>query len=147
MPSATPEPPSDAARQLFKSTRAQGAQFGGPPGQSGEFYAFLSKADFDDRTQLWDVLLEVVDQRWLDNVLSQPVEVSAPPPRVPGLLFHAPKLTQQVLLKTLGVTTTDDVAEGSWYLVTLTKSSGDIDDPELFTGDLFDPDIDMLPAE
>ena len=47
----------------------------------------------------------------------------------------------------LGVTTTDDVAEGSWYLVTLTKSSGDIDDPELFTGDLFDPDIDMLPAE
>jgi hypothetical protein len=147
VPRATPQPPSAAARRLFSGTSAQGARFGGPPGQSGEFYAFLSKADLDVRTGLWDLLLEVVDKRWLDNVLSQPVDVKAPPPHTPGLLFHAPKLTQQVLLKTLGVSTTDDVAEGSWYLVTLTKSSGNIDDPELFTGDLFDPDIDMLPGE
>jgi hypothetical protein len=147
VPRAKPQPPSASALQLFSGTRAQGAQFAQPPGQSDDYYAFLSKVDIDARTQLWDLLLEVVNKQWLDNALSQPLDVSAPMPHMPALLFHAPKLTQDLLLKTLGVVDIDNVAEGSWYLVTLTKSSGDLEDPSRFTGDLFDPDIDKLPQQ
>lgn len=149
MPRPKPGPPSDSALRLFSRTRAQGAQFSGRPGQSDEYYGFLSKVDLDtsEAQPVWDILLEVVNKQWLDNVLSQPLDVAAPLPPLPALLFHAPRLSQDVLLETLGVKDVNSVAEGSWYLVTLTKSSGLTEDPSRFTGDLFDPDIDQVWTE
>ena len=128
---------------LFGNTRAQGDQFDTlEPPPDGRFYGFLSKADFDLDTQKWDVLFEVVNAGWMENaVTGRPVSIPTTPPAVPALLYHIQAADESALLKALGLTSTDYLAEGSWYALTLTAGG-----KGTVTGDLYDPDIDTVPG-
>lgn len=136
-------PPNPQFQGLFDRTRAQGAQFDTlDPPADGRFYGFLSKADFDDATKTWDVLFEVVNADWADNALfTGTVSISSRLPTVPALLYHIQAADETSLLKTLGLTSTDYLAEGSWYQLVLTPGA-----KGLVTGDLYDPDIDTVPG-
>jgi len=60
---------------------------------------------------------------------------------VPALLYHVRGADESALLKALGLTSTEYLAEGSWYQLSLSSGSrGPI------TGELYDPDIDMVPG-
>jgi hypothetical protein len=138
-----PTPPNPQFQGLFERTRAQGAQFDTlDPPADGSFYGFLSKADFNESTKTWDVLFEVVNSGWMENaVFSGTVSISSRLPTVPALLYHIQAVDETSLLKALGLTSTDYLAEGSWYQLTLTPGQkGPV------TGDLYDPDIDTVPG-
>ncbi|MDQ3934527.1 MAG: hypothetical protein M3340_07835 [Actinomycetota bacterium] len=134
--------PNQSYQDLFGNTRAQGEQFDTlDPPSDGQFYGFLSKADFDDDTQTWDVLFEVVNTKWWDNaVFNRPVSIPARLPPVPALLYHIQAAKESDLLQALKLTSTDYLAEGSWYRLTLTPGKGTV------MGDLYDPDIDTVPG-
>ncbi|HYI10880.1 MAG TPA: hypothetical protein VEK57_17605 [Thermoanaerobaculia bacterium] len=121
---------------MFTVVSEQGSQFEGPLSPSNQYYAFLSKVDLDDTTQLYDVMFEVVAQEWAQNALfSSAVFLSAPPPVSPALIYHIPGIDQNTLVNTLGVTSIDFVAEGSWYLLTFEQAPGG-------NNSLYHPDID-----
>ena len=136
-----PTPPNPQFQGLFERTRAQGAQFDTlEPPADGRFYGFLSKADLDEDTQKWDVLFEVVNAGWMENaVFSGSVSISYSLPTLPALLYHIQAADETALLKALGLTSTDYLAEGSWYQLTLTSGG-----KGAVTGDLYDPDIDTV---
>jgi len=137
------DPPNPQFEELFGNTRAQGEQFDTlTPPSDGRFYGFLSKADYDDATQKWDVLFEVVNAGWWENaVLGRSVSISARLPTIPALLYHIQAVDEASLLKALGLTSTDYLAEGSWYQLTLTPGG-----QGAVNGDLYDPDIDTVPS-
>ncbi|MEA2184705.1 MAG: hypothetical protein QOF69_3890 [Solirubrobacteraceae bacterium] len=141
MPEAPP--PSPQFQNLFGKTRAQGARFDTlTPPADGSFYGFLSKADFDADTQKWDVLFEVVNSGWMENVIfGRSISISARTPTVPALLYHVQAVDEATLLKALGLTSTDYLAEGSWYQMKLSPGG-----KGAVTGDLYDPDIDTVPG-
>jgi hypothetical protein len=138
-----PAPPNPQFQGLFDRTRAQGARFDTlEPPADGRFYGFLSKADFDEDMQKWVVLFEVVNAGWMENaVFSGSVSISSRLPRVPALLYHIQAADETSLLKALGLTSTDYLAEGSWYQLTLTPGA-----KGAVTGELYDPDIDTVPG-
>jgi hypothetical protein len=140
---ATAPPPNPQFRDMFGRTRAQGARFDTlDPPPDGSFYGFLSKADFDEDTKKWDVLFEVVNSGWMENaVFGRSVSISSRLPTVPALLYHIQAADETDLLKALGLTSTNFLAEGSWYQLTLTPG-----DKGAVTGDLYDPDIDTVPG-
>ena len=78
----------------------------------------------------------------MENVIfSRSVSISARTPTVPALLYHIRAADENALLKALGLTSTDYLAEGSWYQLKLSRgSTGPV------TGDLYDPDIDTVPG-
>lgn len=134
--------------ELFQGVAAQGQAFADDPlADDGVYYGFLSKVDLDDATTTYDVLFEVVNKAWMDNaVFSRQLSVPRTLPKAPALLYHLPAVPAAELLQVLGLKTTDDLAEGSWYQITLSKSqrqnltAGD----GALVGDLFDPDIDSI---
>lgn len=136
---------------MFGNVGAQGNRFDAPISPSGQYYAFLSKADPAGGTygegsepldDAYDVLFELISKEWMDNaVFSSPIEVRKPAPTPPALLYHIGNVPTAAILKALGLTTTDDLAEGSWYLVSLNQG-----DKGAVVGDLYDPDIDMRPG-
>ena len=140
---ASARPPSPQFQDLFAKTRAQGARFDTlTPPEDGSFYGFLSKADLNARTGRWDVLFEVVNAGWMENVsFSRTVSISARTPTVPALLYHIREADETTLLKALGLTSTDYLAEGSWYQLKLSPG-----EQGAVTGELYDPDIDTVPG-
>jgi hypothetical protein len=146
--------PSSSWQGLFGNVGAQGSQFDRPLSPSGQYYAFLSKADPAGGTYgpptpppessydtAYDVLFELVSKEWMDNVVfSPPIDVRQTAPTPPALLYHVWNVPTDAILKALGLSTTDDLAEGSWYLISLTEG-----DKGAVVGDLYDPDIDWLP--
>lgn len=130
--------PNPSYETLFGNIGAQGQQFDVlEPPADGRFYGFLSKADYDEYAKSWDVLFEVVNQGWMDNAIFNPAtSIAAPPPTAPALLFHIQAVDESTLLKTLGIATTDNLAEGSWYALKLLPGKGPV------AGDLYDPDLD-----
>ena len=60
---------------------------------------------------------------------------------MPALLYHIQAADETDLLQALGLTSTDFLAEGSWYQLTLAPG-----DKGAVTGDLYDPDIDTVPG-
>lgn len=130
--------PSSSWRGLFRNVGAQGDAFEQSSlSPNGQYYAFLSKVDLDATTETYDVFFELVRADWMENaVLSGSTSVSAPAPSSPAVLYHVPSVAEKDILSALGLKSADDLAEGSWYLITLTKGTGTI------TGNLYDPDID-----
>ncbi|HEX3685589.1 MAG TPA: hypothetical protein VHU83_23850 [Bryobacteraceae bacterium] len=126
---------------LFKNVGAQGSKFDKDPlSPTGRYYGFLSEVEFDETTKTYDVLFELMQKEWADNALiAQKVEINAPAPFTPALLFHIRGVAEGPLLKVLGLSTTDDLAEGSWYLVNLKEGKDTV------SGDLYDPDLDLIP--
>jgi hypothetical protein len=135
--STTPFP--NSWNDLANSIGTQGQAFNQPLSPSGNYVAFLSKADQDWETGLWDILFEVVPQEWAMNALvtgSEEVRIIAP--QGPASLYHIPTVTESALLQMLGLKSTDDLAEGSWYMLQLQKQN-----EGTINGMLYDPDIDM----
>ncbi|MBV9762800.1 MAG: hypothetical protein JO340_19735 [Acidobacteriaceae bacterium] len=134
--------PSSGWDTLFKNVGAQGAKFDRDPlSPTGQYYGFLSSVEFDQTTKTYDVLFELVQKEWNDNAVIDPdTEIRAPAPFAPALLYHIRDIAEEPLLEALGLATPDNLAEGSWYLLTLQKGKDTV------TGDLYDPDIDLLPS-
>jgi len=133
--------PGSSWNGLFQNVGAQGAAFDKSSlSPNGQYYAFLSKVDLIDLdAKTYDVFFELVRADWMQNaVLSGSASASAPAPTSPAVLYHVPSVAEGDILKALGLKSTDDLAEGSWYLIALTKGKGAI------TGDLYDPDIDKV---
>lgn len=139
------EPLDQAWRNSIGAINIQGQPFGDDPiSRSGNYYGFLSKVDLDQETNLYDVLFEVVSKEWMDNALiSRPFSIRSLLPPSPALLYHIRGVPESTILKTLGLTTADDMAEGSWYLLSLSKSPPTLAEGAV-AGDLYDPDIDTI---
>jgi hypothetical protein len=139
------QPLSGAWRNSIGAINIQGQPFGDNPiSESGNYYGFLSKVDLDQETNLYDVLFEVVSKEWMDNALmSRPVSIPSLLPPSPALLYHIRGVPEATILKTLGLTTADDMAEGSWYLLGLSKSPPKLAEGDV-AGDLYDPDLDTI---
>jgi hypothetical protein len=135
-------PPGSGWEALFKNVGAQNSKFDKDPlSPTGRYYGFLSTVEFDETTKTYDVLFELMQKEWADNaIISQKTEIDAPAPVTRALLFHIRDVAREPLLKVLGLSTTDDLAEGSWYLLNLKKGKDTV------SGDLYDPDIDLLPT-
>jgi hypothetical protein len=132
--------PSSDWQQLFSSVGKQGTTE--PLSASNQYYAFLSKADLDASKNTYDILFEVVPKEWADAaIFASPIDVRAPAPAAPASLFHIRGADPNDVVTMLGVKSTDYVAEGSWYLLTLTQGA-----TGALTGDLYDPDIDTSGA-
>lgn len=140
-------PLSDAWRAAIGAINLQGQPFADEPiSPSDMYYAFLAKADLDVVDGTYDVLFEVVTKEWLDNVLfSRTESISSPLPHAPALLYHLTGVSQSDILGALGLTSADDVAEGSWYLLHLSKSQSERLEGTV-AGELYDPDIDLSPS-
>jgi hypothetical protein len=136
-------PPNPQYEGLLGKTRAQGATFDSlEPPSDGRFWGFLSKADLNTDTQKWDVLFELVNAGWMENVvLRRSVSIPSRLPTVPALLYHVQAADETALLKALGLTSAEFIAEGSWYQLTLSQGS-----KGAVTGELYDPDIDTVPG-
>lgn len=133
-----PVSPNSSYEALFGSVSSQGSQFEGPLSPSNQYLAFLSKVDLDDTTSTYDVMFEVVAMEWAQNaLLSSSVSINAPPPAAPALIYHIPSIAADALMTALGVNTIELIAEGSWYLLTLEKTTDG-------ASSLYDPDIDQL---
>lgn len=132
--------PNLSWKQLFQNVGEQGDQFNQPISPTNRYYAFLSKADLDESTNKYDVLFEVAPAEWFENAIlsGQSIRLLAPPG--PSSLYHIRDADPAALLKALGLSTADDLAEGSWYLITMEKGTGAI------TGDFYNPDIDTASA-
>lgn len=146
-------PVSTPWSNLFKGVSQQNQAYQDDPiSPSGNYYAFLSKADLDAgaKTKSWEVLFELVSQEWMDSAVnSRPIAIDRPMPPAPALLYALHDVDEATLLKALGLKTTDDLAEGSWYLLNLSPSKSKALQAELgegtgISGDLFDPDIDSI---
>lgn len=122
-------------KQLIGNVAAQGKRFDGQIAEDGRYYGFLCKADFNEAEKKWDVFFEVVNRKFLDNVLNRTTLIPAKLPRMPGLGFHLKEVEEEVLLKTLGLTDVENLAEGSWYELELDEGSGGAQ------GVLYDPDL------
>jgi hypothetical protein len=128
---------------VFVNVGDQGAKFGSPFSFSNTYYAFLSKADYDESTDTWSVMFEVQPKEWAYNVFNNgSQDVSFLAPGGPASIFHLPYVLTQSLLAVLGLSDTDDVAEGSWYLVQLIKQ-----DQGIVNGIFYNPDIDIHPDD
>lgn len=132
-----PNPFNDLANNMGN----QGNAFNKPISDKELYYAFLSKADQDWKTGLWDVMFEIIPYEWAVNAFgigSEDVHIIAPVG--PASLYHLPAVAQTDLLNALGLKNTDDLAEGSWFLLNIRKQeSGPVN------GMMYDPDLDMEP--
>jgi hypothetical protein len=84
-------------------------------------------------------MFELVSLEWMNNVYFKGAQISSNPPLAPALCFQIDGIPAQQLLEALGLKSEDNLAEGSWYVLQLKKGKGAV------TGNLYDPDIDMLP--
>lgn len=133
-----PDLPNPEYQRMFQRVAAQGEAFAEPilvdaSGKS-RFYGLLAKAD-EIETDKWDVFFEVINTRYLENVLGgRKVSVQGPLPHLPGLAYHLPSVSKTSLLKALGLDEASEIAEGSWYELELTPgeagASGELYDPE-----------------
>lgn len=137
-------PLSDTWQGAIGAINRQGQPFADEPiSPSGMYYAFLSKADMNAVDGTYDCLFEVVTKEWLDNVLfSRTESIRSPLPHAPALLYHLTGISQSAILGALGLTTPNDLAEGSWYLLSLSESVAQ----DAVSGDLYHPDIDLAPS-
>lgn len=133
-------PPNNSWSSTFTSVNDQGQNLFTPPlSPSNWYYAFLSKVDLDDTSQTYDLMFEVVAYEWMQNAIaSSPVDIVAPFPVSPALIYHVVGLTEAEVVKTLNVSDIKWVAEASWYLLQLMPGTNS-------NTDLYDPNIDTLP--
>ncbi len=132
--------PNQGWTGAFTNVSGQGAIFDDPMSEGGQYYAFLSKVDLDAVANTYDLLFEVVPKLWLENAIATTtVDLPMEAPTSPASLFHIVAADPTTVLNVLGVKSPDLVAEGSWYLLTLTQDPAQGQLP----GDLYDPDIDL----
>lgn len=128
-------------KKLFQNIHDQGDRFDNPVAENGAYYAFLSKADrvgdSSSGTGVWEVLFELVPRAWgLNALTSATMTFAGSPPPGPATFFHLRDLDEDDLLSTLGLEGTSELAEGSWYLLSLAKgATGPL------VGDLYDWDF------
>jgi len=123
---------------LSGNIASQGDKFNGHISSSNQYYAFLSKADFVEGSG-YDIFFELVNKEWMDNaIMSSPTDIKAMAPTPPGVCYSIEAVDTQTLLTTLGLKSEDDIAEGSWFLMTLAQGQGKV------TGDVYDADMDMV---
>ena len=99
-----------------------------PLAKDGRYYAYLSKVDpvpgkSGSGPQSWDVMFELVNRSLFDLALFERSATSRRAPQVPILVFEVDGADEKTLLDTLGIKKPDDVAEGSWFELTLAKGS------------------------
>lgn len=130
--------PNSSWNSIFGSVGGQGTPYNNQPlSPSNQYYAFLSSADQDETTLLYDILFEVVPVEWMDlAIMAPPVDIDAPPPTSPASLYFINAVDEAAILSALGLKSADYLAEGSWYLLTLVQGTDKV------TGMLYDPDID-----
>ncbi|HET7121653.1 MAG TPA: hypothetical protein VFI17_10475 [Solirubrobacterales bacterium] len=122
---------------LLRNVQNQGGQFARPLAEDNKYYGFLCKADKDESTGTWQVFFELVNKKFLDNVLfNRPGLVAGSLPQMPALAFHILAVDEPTLVAALNLTSAQYIAEGSWYELELTKGEGQAE------GQLYDPDID-----
>jgi hypothetical protein len=122
--------------------QAEEKQLYEPLSEDGEYYAYLSTVDpvpieGESTSQSWDVMFELVSKSLLDVALFKRSVPSPRPPDVPILVFEVEGADEETLFKTLGVETADDLAEGSWFELTIEKGAK----PGTIEGTLFDAGI------
>lgn len=124
---------------FLQNVQAQGAQFNQPLAPDERYYGLLCKADYDEDTQRWSVFFELVNKQFLDNVLFSRAAMltGAALPPMPALAFQLLAVEQSDLLTALGLRSTSEIVEGSWYELQLADEAGA---PE---GRLYDPDVDL----
>jgi hypothetical protein len=136
-------PPGDSWKTLFANVEAQGQApglglgLGDRISRTNRYYAYLSKIDLN--LTLYDVLFEVMPYEWAENAIfaaAEDVPKLAPTP--PASLYHVREVSELTIMSMLGLHKTDDLAEGSWYLLTLAPGFGGE-----IVGDLYDPDVDL----
>ena len=125
--------------EVFQNVREQGTLYEEALSSSNWYLGFLSKADLDPDFKVYDILFEVVPLEWAAMAFDVS-KASVWPEEIPASLFHMPEVNADLLITMLKVKTDDNVAEGSWYILRLEKKD------DALMGDLYDPDIDMLPA-
>lgn len=126
---------------LFNNINKQGRKFSSPISSNGLYYAFLSKADYDESIDSWSVMFEVLPAKWAINVFtngSRRVKYKAP--LGPDSMYHIPYVKTEPLLNVLGLIDPDDIAEGTWYLILIRPQ-----DMGKIQGILYNPDIDVNP--
>jgi hypothetical protein len=116
--------PPDRWTKAFAAVAAQGQQFDEPlPAGEDEFWAFLSQAD-EIAPGIHDVVLELVPDKWMNNAIMAPtVSVAAPAPSAPAVWYHIPSVPTKTIVQVLGLASAEDLVEGSWFVVTLSKSA------------------------
>jgi len=133
-----PDVPNPEYQRMFQRVAAQGEAFAEPilveANEKSRFYGLLAKAD-EVEAGVWDVFFEVVNTRYLENVLGgRKVSVQGPLPHLPGLAYHLPSVSETSLLEALDLDKASEIAEGSWYELELTPgesgASGELYDPE-----------------
>ncbi|MGN6276689.1 MAG: hypothetical protein ACTHNP_12285 [Solirubrobacterales bacterium] len=130
-------------KEVLESVRGQAKARGlyAAPATDGKYYAYLSKVD--EVNEHWDALFELVNRDLLDAVLftRKTYVRGAPWAELPIVLFDVAGADEETLLKTLGIGTPDDLAEGSWFELELAKGAkaGTVE------GDLYDAGIDLPP--
>jgi len=126
---------------FFSNVSRQGTIFDSPIADNGRYYAFLSKADYDESTDTWSVMFEVQPAKWVINVFEAgSVQINYMAPVGPASIFHLTSVLTNPLLEKLGLSSTDDLAEGTWYAIAIEKQ-----DSGPLNGIFYNPDIDTNP--
>jgi hypothetical protein len=134
-------PPNGMWLGLFGNVGKQGDNFVHPISKTGDYYGFLSKADFNEDTQRWAVMFEMQPVEWLLNVFQfGSVVVNIPVPVGPASIYSPMEVETIPLLQVLGIKNTDQLAEGSWYRMHLEKT-----DQGAVNGRFYNPEIDTHP--
>lgn len=126
---------------LFSNLSDQGNVFNGPISPSNRYYAFLSKVDLDETTQLYDVFFELMPKEWADNAFfAGEVNIKAQAPTPPATCYHFPRVPGNEIAARLGLKSPDDMAEGSWYEILIEKKTSEEDN---VVGFFYDPSLDF----
>jgi hypothetical protein len=111
-----------------------------PKSPSDVYLANLNKVDRDPRDGTWYLLFDMVPAEASLLALGGRSGDGSPPPIVPTILFHATEVLQPNVYAALGLESTDEPAEGSWYVLYLQPDG----DPKTdVTGELYHPDADF----
>ena len=132
--------PTPPFNDFFNNLSGQGKRFNNQISPNGWYYAFMSKLDYDPKNQTYDVFFELMPQAWADNsVLAGIIDIRIPAPTPPATVYHILAAPEAELIKRLGLTSKEQLAEGSWYEIQIAKSSKAEDS---VVGGFYDPDID-----
>ncbi|MGN6566472.1 MAG: hypothetical protein ACTHJ0_00895 [Flavipsychrobacter sp.] len=129
--------PTLAFFSVASTISTQGKEFDYPKSVRNEYYAFLSMCIFDDSTEKWSVLFELLPTEWVKNVYEiGSMAVKDLAPTGPASWYYIESATASALEVMMGVDSVEELAEGSWYILTIQEGKTG----ELF-GDFYSPEI------